>query len=339
MNRQLPSEALDFAAVTRESLAKLGGVDLARRCERAPHLRRTELEPALRSLGLLDLSPLDGTVETVAAALAVREAGAVVCPWPLVAQIGCDVDGADAVFDVTGSPTRLAHLDVLQAPVARDRRAQVLTVEHSGAVVTKPVDPFGVPCRLAPAGAMGSHARWLASILTSFWILGAMTTVVDIAVSYSRERRQFGRVIGEFGAIRWRLADMAVARTGLEELAYFTLWRHLSGQLDSADVLALRLYALDSADEILTHGHQVLAAIGLCDEHDLSIIDRHLQPDLRRAGARQETGAFLAEALAEDGFQALFELSPRASSPAAVPAVTTAPSDGRWSERHAGERG
>lgn len=310
MNRTPPAEALDFASATRDAFARLGGVDLARRAELDPGVRTRELEPALRALGLLDLAPVTGSVETIAAAFAVREAGAVVCPWPLVATVACDVDGADAVFPVAGAPRRLEHLDLVRAPVAVDAGGGILDVHATGALRPAPLDPFGVRCEVtARSERGGAHGR-LALLLTSFWVLGALGAVTRLTTAYSRERRQFGRPIGDFGAIRWRLADMAVARTGLEELATYTLWRHVSGRLSGADVLALRLFALEAANDILLHGQQVFAAIGLCDEHDLSIISRHLQVALRRPGGVAVTGERLAAALAQDGFDALFPVAP-----------------------------
>lgn len=309
MNRRPPAEALQFAAATHDALARLGGVDMARRAELDPGARTRELEPVLGELGLLDLAPLRDGVETIAAALAVREAGAVVCPWPLAAAVGCDVEGADAAFPVAGPPGRMEHLDLLRAPVAVDGDGRLHDVRPVGDIDPAPLDPFGVRCAATLRSEQPASPPRLPLLLLSFWILGAVGSVARLATDYSRERRQFGRPIGEFGAVRWRLADMAVARTGLEELASYTLWLHVAGRLTDADVLALRLFALEAASEVLTHGHQVLAAIGLCDEHDLSVVSRHLQPALRRPGGIAATGERLARAVERDGFDALFPVA------------------------------
>jgi acyl-CoA dehydrogenase len=145
-------------------------------------------------------------------------------------------------------------------------------------------------------------------VLSAFWTLGALRAVVVMASEYAGQRRQFGGPIGRFGAVRWRLADLAVACAGLEELAAYTLWLVGEDRHSWADVLALRLKAHESAEEILVDAHVVFAAIGLCDEHDLSVIDRHLQPVLRRPGSIAVTTAALAAEIAVHGFDALFSI-------------------------------
>lgn len=318
MNRDLPAEALAFAEAVRGALGRLGGVDVARRAEADPRVRRDEVEPALRALGLLDLAPLRGETETLAAALALREAGAVVCPWPLMQTLSVTeaLDGAwDAIYVGDPRAGRAEHLDLFSLPlqVALDRTARALGPIGPAGIAHAPLDPFGVPCAVsgdadpAPPGAVE-----LSFALEAFYVLGALDTVLGLTARYADERRQFGRSIGNFGATRWRLADMAVARSGLDELAAYTLWRLLAGDVTRADVLALRMIELDAARTVLHHGHQVFAAIGLCDEHDLSVIDRHLQPLLRRPAGLTATTALFAESLEQDGFDALFPIGARA---------------------------
>lgn len=310
MDRSPPREALEFAAATREALARLGGVDLARRAESDPGLRRSLLRPALERLGLLTLAPLTGETETIAAALAVREAGAVACPWPLVATLAAP-EGWSALYLVEGSPRRLEHLDLVNRALAAGIDGVTWAVRATGPIEAAPLDPFGVRCSVERLAAPASTPDvMLYLILSAFWTLGALGTVVKQAAGYARQRRQFGGPIGRFGAVRWRLADLALAHTGLEELAAYTLWKHFSGEATTTDALALRVIMLEAAAQVLDHGHQVFAAIGLCDEHDLSILDRHMQATLRRSGGLAHTTASLARGLGEDGFDALFAIAP-----------------------------
>ena len=48
-----------------------------------------------------------------------------------------------------------------------------------------------------------------------------------------------------------------------------------------ADAIGLRLQAAETAVAALRAAHQFYGALGFCDETDLSVIDRHLQPVLR----------------------------------------------------------
>ena len=73
--------------------------------------------------------------------------------------------------------------------------------------------------------------------------LGAMCSggsrgVIGEAAKYAAERRQFGRPIAEFGAIRWKLAEMCVRLYAVESMLY-----RMAGELDDAlasgaDILA-----------------------------------------------------------------------------------------------------
>jgi hypothetical protein len=330
MDRTWPADATTFARTTRDALARLGGVELARRAEVDPTVRVTVLEPVLRELGLLELAPATGEVELQAAALAVREAGAVVCPWPLVQQlsVGPDVaETADAIYLTAHTPSRVEHLDLVTSPVAvsYDHRSWRPNVAPGTGVVPSRIDPFGVPCTATDAWSeAGRYEITLYSVLNAFWVLGALTSVVDLSSSYASQRRQFGQPIGQFGSVRWRLADMAVQRTGLEELCHYTLWLLLDRRATVADALALRTYQLESAHDILENAHVVFAAIGLCDEHDLSVIDRHLQPLLRRPAGLATTVDLLAAQVAAEGFDALFPVTPsdrRAATASAPPTV------------------
>lgn len=120
-------------------------------------------------------------------------------------------------------------------------------------------------------------------LLDAFWVAGALAEAAELALRHARERHQFGVPIGRFGEIRSRIADLVLARDGLDELALFTWWLVRVGEARPADLLALRVQMIESAQSVLAHAHQILGAMGLCEEHDLAVIDRHLQPVLRLA--------------------------------------------------------
>lgn len=189
-------------------------------------------------------------------------------------------------------------------------------LEALGPVAHMPLDPFGVPCRLGaevevPADAVAGHV-----VLSAFYVLGALETAVSLASAYSVERHQFDRPISSFGAIQWRLADLSGARSALSELAAFTLSRLIDGTVTMADAWGLRLTMIESAESVLANSHQVLGAIGLCEEHDVTVIDRNLQGVLRRPFGRAATNAALAERVAGEGFELLYPVEPRAASAA-----------------------
>ncbi len=315
MRTPWPTEARAFQESVAGTLARLGGIELTRECERDPASRAERLGPAMDELSIAELDVSAGAVEAATAALAMRAAGNVLCAWPLGAQLAVPADHRDrigTVYVVDGEPRRLEHLDLVERPVALDiRTGEFREVLAEGPVSHLPLDPFGVNCELGDA-IPGVDADFLApaTVLDAYWILGALDRVLAQVAAYAAERHQFGRPIASFGAIQWRLSDLAVAHAGLDEIAGFTLQRLSHGRANRADVLGLRYASLQSASRALTHGHQILGAIGLCEEHDVTVVDRHLQSSLRRPCGIVATTRLLAEAVAASGFDAIHPIRP-----------------------------
>jgi acyl-CoA dehydrogenase len=319
VERSWPDEARDFEAAVVGALSRLGGIELARRCEAEPELRDLELRDALSDLGLFDLDVHGSAVEAAAAARAMLAAGSVACPWPLVQQLSVPAglrDRVDRVYLCDRELRRAEHLDLGGRSVALDIvTGEVRDVVAFGGVVRAPLDPFGVPCELASVvddelnGSLGVHA-----VLAAFWVLGALGRARDIAVEYAKERRQFGTRIADFGAVQWHLSDLAVAHDSLWELASFTLGRMIDDRLLPADTLALQLTIAESAQAVMSHSHQILGAIGLCDEHDVTLLDRHVQALVRRPSGTSRILGLLVDEISRSGFDTLYPVAATATA-------------------------
>jgi len=142
--------------------------------------------------------------------------------------------------------------------------------------------------------------------LTACLVLGTVDRAVELAVEHVTGRVQFGKPLSAFQAVQFQLADCAVAVAGLRELAHFTLWRVDTAADPLADVLALRLQALDVARSVLRTTQQLHGAAGVCDEYDISVLARLVQPALRLPWGAERTAAELASAIERDGFAGLF---------------------------------
>jgi hypothetical protein len=330
VNRRWPDEAVDFGESVRASLARLGGVEFTRRAEADPSLRETELRPAIEALGFPEVDVLASPADAMSAALAARAAGAVVAPWPVAAQLAAPLgSGAPpAVYAAAGPSARIEHLDLFEWAATVDLETrESARVAALGGVHAMPLDPFGVPVENVDgngsdgtdptlARALDAHA-----VLTAYYVLGALEVATDLAAAYAGERVQFGQPIAQFGAIQWRLSEVVVARDGLVELAGDALWRFCERIATPADTLALRLGMLEAAHVVLAQTHQVFGAIGLCEEHDVTVIDRHLQPLLRRPAGTVATSKLLRDQILVHGFDGLFSISP--SEAARRPAEVT----------------
>ena len=304
---------MNFASTVVTALSDLGGVDMARKAEADPGLRRGAIAPALDRLGLRELDPWGNEDESAAAVLAVRAAGTVVLSWPLAQELAVPPESRGSVAGIllaTPGARRAEHADLLHRCASVDPSGgwRVCLMAPASAVAPSPLDPFSCIVEPAPGRADldGARAGFMRILLDGYWVAGAVDRVVRLATAHARDRVQFGVPIGSFGEIRWRIADMVLARDGLDEMCLDTWWRMCHGRATESDVLALRVHMIESAATALSHGHQVLGAMGLCEEHDLTVIDRHLQAVLRRPAGLVGSAGLLADAVGRLGFDATF---------------------------------
>jgi hypothetical protein len=321
VKRAWPGEAVDLERTVRGVLADLGGVELARSAEEKLQVRAETLGPALASVGVFDLDPYGEEAESAAAALAVRACGEFVAPWPLARRLSVPADVRDEVdgcYVVDGRVTHLEHADMFQralaVPLGGAPEAFAFTVSGPRRA---PLDPFGMTVTLgAPSGVrLPERAVLMSFVLDGFWLSGALAAATRHAARYATTRRQFGKPIGRFGEIRWRLADMAVAADGADELAAYTWFLVRRGRATMADALALRVGMLEAAGTVLRNAHQVLGAVGLCEEHDLAVLDRHLTSVLLRPTAPARSANLLLDAVNRLGFTGTFDVPPRHDLP------------------------
>ncbi|KQZ74881.1 acyl-CoA dehydrogenase family protein [Nocardioides sp. Root151] len=112
----------------------------------------------------------------------------------------------------------------------------------------------------------------LATLACSASLVGTGERLLRDSVTYVGQRRQFGRVIGEYQAIKHALADVRVALDFARPLVHGAA-RGLESRDDDAtrDVSAAKVAATDAAHLAARTALQVHGAIGYTMEHDLSI--------------------------------------------------------------------
>lgn len=204
-------------------------------------------------------------------------------PGPLVAThlAAGLVDGADDGAVVVGLVERppahstlpiviehLADLDVLL--VLSDRGIEQLDPTSLDAtLLSRPMDPLTPVWSVAtlPAGtpvAGADVAAWWrrdGAVLTAAFQVGLATWVTELAVEYAKARRQFGRPIGSFQAVKHLCADMAV-RTELARCAVQSAGVTVD-QPDVGDALVAASGAKIVADEAaVTNGRAAIQVHG-----------------------------------------------------------------------------
>lgn len=87
---------------------------------------------------------------------------------------------------------------------------------------------------------------------------------LEEAIRYSKVRRQFGRTIGEFQGIQFKLADMAIELEAARLLVYQAAWAHDCGNADAKLKSSMaKLYATEAAQRVVDQALQIHGGSGL----------------------------------------------------------------------------
>lgn len=305
MNTALPEDISEFAAVAAKRLARLGGPQAALRAESDEEVRR-QAGRALLDLGAFDLDVRSSSDDLLAAAVLCQAAGANALPYPLVDEL-LSIDGARLAL-VNPTAARIDHGDLPGDWVAADLDGTRYRPQLSSRTNAK-LGPFLVPATLSePDGTVPPADVDVHLMLGSWRILGAVQRSLQIVTEHVNTRIQFGKPLADFQAVRFAVADAAVAVRGLEELAKYTVWRSETAAAEafSADTLVLRLKAVETARQVLRTSHQLLGALGFCDESDISVIDRHTQPLIRQPVGAEELALRLIPGVRDGRLETLF---------------------------------
>ena len=96
--------------------------------------------------------------------------------------------------------------------------------------------------------------------------LGIAQAAFDVARAYALEREQFGRRIGDFQAIQWKLADMATEIDAARLLVYRAAWLKQSGRPHTAEGAKAKLFASEMARRQTAEAIQILGGYGYTKE-------------------------------------------------------------------------
>jgi len=96
--------------------------------------------------------------------------------------------------------------------------------------------------------------------------VGIAQAAYDVARAYAADREQFGRRIGDFQAIQWKLADMATDIDAARLLTYRAAWLKQEGRPHAADGAKAKLFASEMARRQTAEAIQILGGYGYTRE-------------------------------------------------------------------------
>jgi len=97
--------------------------------------------------------------------------------------------------------------------------------------------------------------------------LGMAQGAYEAALKYSRQRKQFGRVISEFQAIQWKLADMALEIDAARLLTLRAASMKDAGMKTTMESSMAKLYAGEVAVKVANEGVQIHGGYGFIKDY------------------------------------------------------------------------
>jgi alkylation response protein AidB-like acyl-CoA dehydrogenase len=116
---------------------------------------------------------------------------------------------------------------------------------------------------------------------------GAAQAVVDLALAYAKERKQFGRPIGSFQAIAHMLADMATEVEAARTLMWRAAWMVASGRDALKEISMAKLLSSETYAKVANLGMQILGGYGYTMEFDMQRHFRDSRASTIAAGTSQ----------------------------------------------------
>ena len=92
--------------------------------------------------------------------------------------------------------------------------------------------------------------------------LGLAQGAYELALDYAGRRRQFGRAIGDFQGIRWKLADMAIRLDAARLLIHRAAVNAGRGFPDALEAAKAKTFAAETAQEVTSQALQIHGAAG-----------------------------------------------------------------------------
>lgn len=286
--------AFDAMLVMREAGRRLAGVELL------GHLPAS----ALLDRGAYDGAEAVASGEVRACFVPAAPPGDLDPSWTVEARAGMaradapTVDGDGAVTGEVAWVVDAPDAGLYVVVAVRDGAPVAVAVEAGADVTVEEVRRYDPTRRLGHvtfSGAAGTvldvdaghiaRAWYLAQALIAAEAVGTVSTCLEMATEYAKERFTFGRAIGSYQAVKHGLVEVLRRRDNAESLLYYAGWAHEAGSdefpLAASAARAAAGEALDYAtrENIAVHG-----GIGATWEHDAPLYFRRAQLTRRLLG-------------------------------------------------------
>jgi len=208
--------------------------------------------------------------------------------WALTGTVPAVLDGdtADLVIVVAG-PAHGEQLFVLPADAPGVTRRQLRTTDLGRPAATLELrDASAQLLVAADAAVVLAAVRRAAAVLVAAEQCGVSAWALDTAVEHAKVRKQFGKPVGSFQAVKHLLADLYAQAERARALVVTAvdLCRDTDGPVVDIAVEAAVVGASEAASAVTAGAVQVLGGIGFTWEHDAHLYYRRARANAALLG-------------------------------------------------------
>jgi alkylation response protein AidB-like acyl-CoA dehydrogenase len=196
---------------------------------------------------------------------------------------------------ITNAGTDISACVTITARTGDDEISNIVVPNGTaGYVISEPMEKLGwrasdtrelsfQDCRVPEEnllGPRGNGFRQFLEILDGGRIsvaamgVGIAQGAYDLAMSYAKERQQFGNPIASFQAIQFKLADMATEIEAGRQLVYKAAWLKDQGRPFAQEAAMAKLYTGELSHRVVNHALQIHGGYGFMDEYAISRLYR-----------------------------------------------------------------
>ena len=133
-------------------------------------------------------------------------------------------------------------------------------------------------CRIHERQILGEEHRgfdvaneWLGAtrLTVAAQCIGRAQRALELATEWAATRKQFGRTIGRFQGVSFKLADMATEIAAAELLVMQAAWKLDQGSAADQDFAMAKLYATETLARVTDSAVQIFGGMGLMEEMPL----------------------------------------------------------------------
>ncbi len=107
--------------------------------------------------------------------------------------------------------------------------------------------------------------------------VGIAQGALDASIAYAKERKQFGKAIGEFQAVQWKLADMATEVSAARTLTRLAAQRKAEGKPFGLQASQAKYYASEIASRAASEAVQIHGGYGFIKEFPVEKLYRDVK--------------------------------------------------------------